>query len=249
MLPVSESGYAKNVANFENLISFCKYYGSFYNPSRESLKIVALQAQRSKALASLRDVKAARTAFDAATYARVIAFKDLRPVSARVFNALAASGADKLVTSDARIILRKIYGKRAGTITADTPEPSVPDTGCTPRSVSISQESYDSLIDHFTDLVELVSRENAYAPNEAGLQVDELTSMLIALQTANNNVINTYTEFSNSCIRSDEELYSPVQGLIQTAQAIKLYIKSVFGASSPHYKQVSSVRFEDHIGR
>ena len=35
----SETGHAKNVANFEDLISFCNGYGATYNPSKEALTI------------------------------------------------------------------------------------------------------------------------------------------------------------------------------------------------------------------
>jgi hypothetical protein len=38
----SETGHAKNVANFQDLISFCKGYGIIYNPSKEVLKVVKL---------------------------------------------------------------------------------------------------------------------------------------------------------------------------------------------------------------
>jgi hypothetical protein len=38
----SEVGHAKNVANFEKLISFCNGYGGSYNPSKNSIKITAL---------------------------------------------------------------------------------------------------------------------------------------------------------------------------------------------------------------
>lgn len=41
----SESGQAKTVANFESLISFCTAYGAPYNPSKASLKTVAMTAQ------------------------------------------------------------------------------------------------------------------------------------------------------------------------------------------------------------
>ena len=41
---VSETGHAKNVANFQDLISFCEGHGAIYNPSKESLKIPQLKA-------------------------------------------------------------------------------------------------------------------------------------------------------------------------------------------------------------
>lgn len=40
----SETGHAKNIANFQDLISFCQGYGASYNPTKESLKIPQLLA-------------------------------------------------------------------------------------------------------------------------------------------------------------------------------------------------------------
>ncbi|MDX2172203.1 MAG: hypothetical protein SFY56_03740 [Bacteroidota bacterium] len=45
MASTSETGHDKNVANFENLISFCVGYGATYNPSKTSLKVPQLQTQ------------------------------------------------------------------------------------------------------------------------------------------------------------------------------------------------------------
>ena len=36
MPSTSETGHAKNVANFEDLISFCNGYGATYNPSKDA---------------------------------------------------------------------------------------------------------------------------------------------------------------------------------------------------------------------
>ena len=37
----SETGHAKNVANFEDLISFCTGYGATYNPSKAAIQLAA----------------------------------------------------------------------------------------------------------------------------------------------------------------------------------------------------------------
>jgi hypothetical protein len=42
MTSTSETGHAKNVANFEDLISFCTGYGTAYNPSKVTIKLPAL---------------------------------------------------------------------------------------------------------------------------------------------------------------------------------------------------------------
>ena len=44
MASTSETGHLKNVANFDELISFAMGYGETYNPSKAALKLDALKA-------------------------------------------------------------------------------------------------------------------------------------------------------------------------------------------------------------
>ena len=63
------------------------------------------------------------------------------------------------------------------------------------------------------------------------------------MKSTNTDLINAYTNWSNSRIQRDTILYNPLTGLVQTALEVKKYVKSVFGATSPQYKQVSSLVF------
>jgi hypothetical protein len=46
MASTTETGHAKKLANFEDLISFCTGYGASYNPNKASLNHSALKVQR-----------------------------------------------------------------------------------------------------------------------------------------------------------------------------------------------------------
>jgi hypothetical protein len=87
------------------------------------------------------------------------------------------------------------------------------------------------------------TRSNKYTPNEADLSVSGLNTLLTSMQTANSGVINAYTAFSNSRIVRDKTLYDESTGLVTAAAEVKKYVKSLFGASSPQYKQVSKLQF------
>ena len=52
MTSTSESGHQKNVANFDELISFATGYGSTYKPTKTSLSIDALKALSEQAKAA-----------------------------------------------------------------------------------------------------------------------------------------------------------------------------------------------------
>lgn len=43
MVNSPETGHAKNVSNFESLLSFVKGYGDAYNPTRDAIKMQHLK--------------------------------------------------------------------------------------------------------------------------------------------------------------------------------------------------------------
>jgi hypothetical protein len=245
MASTSETGHAKNVANFGTLISFCGGYGASYNPSKTALQLSGLAAIKTEADKKLQDVKVAKSTFDNVVNARQTAFKQLQPLATRIINALAASGASPLVVVDAKAIIRKLRGVRATSI--DSSSNGTPDNpGPTPdKKISTAQTSYDSLVDHFAKLIELLSQQTEYKPNETELTTAKLTDLISDMQTANAGVVNAYTAWSNTRIERNKVLYNPLAGLVQTAQDIKLYVKSVYGATSPQYKQVSKLQFRE----
>jgi hypothetical protein len=115
MARISETGHAKNVANFEDLISFCTGYGVTYNPSKVAIKLPGLTTVLTNASAALQSLKVAKTAFDNATNAREISFKPLKSLATKIIGALSATDAAKQTIDDAKSINVKIQGKREWT--------------------------------------------------------------------------------------------------------------------------------------
>jgi hypothetical protein len=242
MASTSETGHAKNVANFEDLISFCTGYGASYNPSKVAIQLAALGTLHTNAQTSLSGVTTSKTAFGNATNARQAAFDPLKKLCTKIVNALDATDATDKLVKDAKTINNKIQGKRSG----EKPKPPV--AGATDaaedKTISVSQQSYDSLIENFTKLIDLVSSEPTYTPNETELQVSTLATTLGNLKTTNTAVITSYTNYSNSRITRNSILYGATSGLVDIAGDVKKYVKSVFGATSPQFKQVSKLEFK-----
>lgn len=87
MASTSETGHAKNVANFQDLIAFVAGYGATYNPSKNALKLPQHNALYTSSQASLADVVTKNTAYNNKVNERVVAFKDLKSLSTRLINA------------------------------------------------------------------------------------------------------------------------------------------------------------------
>ena len=111
------------------------------------------------------------------------------------------------------------------------------------RTASVSQQSYNKLVDHFAQLVATLTAEPRYLPNEAELKVTALNALLTDLRAKNTAVINAYTALSNARIARDKTLYAETTGMLDVAQGVKLYVKSLFGTTSAQYKQVSALKF------
>jgi len=104
--------------------------------------------------------------------------------------------------------------------------------------------SYDNRLDNFDKLIQLLSSIPLYTPNEAELKVASLKNLYTDLKTKNTAVINAITPLSNARISRNETLYKADIGLVDTALDVKTYIKSLFGATSPQYKQISKLEFK-----
>ena len=103
--------------------------------------------------------------------------------------------------------------------------------------------SFDSRIENLDKLLQLLRSQPGYKPNETELSIDGLTTLYNNMVAANTAVVNATTPVSNARISRNDHLYNPKTGLVQVASDVKIYIKSVFGAASPQYKQVSKLKF------
>lgn len=233
-----ETGHNKNVTNFETLIIACTGYGLPYNPSNPNITIPILTTQYTEAKAAVKEVKTTETPFNSVEGQRKIIFKTLKPTATKVLNALKGASAPATVITDAETINRKIQGKRADNTTAETP------TGDAPKDKnSVSQQSYDMQIDHFEKLIELADVEPKYNPNEVPLKIVTLSNYKTELETINKAVKTAYIPYKTAMQTRDAILYAPETGIVDTAQTVKNYVKSVFGATSPQYKQISGLKF------
>lgn len=92
-------------------------------------------------------------------------------------------------------------------------------------------------------LIALLETIPEYSPNEEDLKVESLKALQGELKAKNMDVLTATIQLGNARITRNDILYKPSSGLVDTANDIKLYIKSVFGASSPQFKQISKLSF------
>lgn len=255
MASTSETGHVKNISNFQKLISFCNGYNAKYNPSREELKIASLQVKVDAAKAAVEDAKSKEIILGNATSKRKDAFTGIKSYSTKIVNALGVSGVSDNIVKNAKTINKKMQGQRGSAVeekeSTITPKDNVTEVNTVTASTevvkskaSVSQQSFDKLVEHLTGLSELVSSQPEYIPNETELQANTIKAYIEQLTKANNSVIEANTDFSNSRISRDSLLYGEKSGLVDIALDVKNYVKSVFGATSPQYAQVKGLSFK-----
>ena len=255
MSSTSEIGHEKNVANFEDLISRCVGFSTAYNPSLNAIKIANMNTLKTSAATSLTSATSNFNLLKNASNNREIVFLPVKKLSTRIMAALKSCGATVQTINDALTYNRKIQGKRATPIKEVTNEENrTVDPNTTPIDpnvvihISSSQQSYDSKVEFFAKLIDLLGTIPSYAPNEADLKIASLNTLLASMKTSNTSVISATTAFKLAMINRNAILYKPVTGLVDIAKECKNYVKSVYGATSGSYKLVSAIKFTQRKG-
>lgn len=239
---MSETGHSKNVAQFAQLVSIVSGFGVNYKPSNLSIELTKLQNKLTTSQSSITAVEPLDSAETLVINDRQTAFAPLSSLVTRVVNAAAVSVNDQLFSNDLRTIARKLQGKRATPKVKD--DPLTPDVDESKQSISASQMSYDNRVANFSAFITLLESSGSYSPNETALQTATLKTMLTDLQAKNTAVVNASTAAKTSRIARDEVLYNDTNGIVTLANLVKKYVKSVFGADSPQYKQLTALKFK-----
>ena len=186
-----------------------------------------------------------QAAYSNAVAARKVAFKPFGKLITRVFNSLKATDTTKEVDNSARTIVRKLQGRRASAKITEEEKKALEAEGKEVNQISASQMSFDNRIENFDKLIMLLSSVPLYNPNEEELKIETLKALYNQLKEKNTEVILPIVQLSNSRISRNKILYKENTGLVDIALDSKTYIKSVFGATSPQYKQVSRLYFKN----
>ncbi len=231
-----ETGHAKNVANLQKLIEQVTVYSN-YNPPVANLEAANLQTLYTSALAKLDEVEEKRTANKSAIHNRQVAFENLKPTCTRIINHLEILGLTEGTLEQAKSLNRLIQGgKKTKTTTTE-------EEGESANSVSTSRQSYTQQADNFGILLQLLATISSYNPNLDELKLTNLTTYQASLMSSTQAVDQTEAELNAKLIERNNLLYADGTGLYTIAQNAKKYVKSVYGATSPEYSNVSKIKF------
>ena len=236
----SEVGHAKNVANLQKLTEQVNVY-TLYNPPVDNLKLVNLQTLYTTASTKLSEVEDKRHANKNAITLRQSAFENLKSTCTKIINLLDILGLSQGTLDQAKSLNRTIQGGQKKTTTPpQDPNNQQPTTN---NSISTSRQSYTQQAENFGILLQLLSTIPSYTPNEDDLKLINLNIYKDSLVSSSLAVDQTEAELNNKLIERDNILYADGTGLYSIAQNVKKYVKSLYGATSPEYTNVSSIEF------
>ena len=236
MASTSETGHAKNVDNLGLLISNIASYGDRYKPTNPSILLEALKKMEADGRAAVLAVNDAMPIYSRATIERDNAFDPLGQLVTRSLNSLRASSSSEETDEAASAIVRKIRGNRTTAKAAAATDVKV-------ATVSTSQQSYDSVIDNYERYIQYIAATPEYAPNEEDIKLPVLKALAVDLRAKNTACNNAKVAIDNARMARNRVLYTPLTGLVDVALDAKTYIKSLFGSTSPEYKQVAKIDF------
>ena len=236
MPSTSEVGHAKNVANLQKLTEQVTVY-TLYNPPVENLTLVSLQALYTTASTKLTEVEDKRLANKNAIALRQTAFENLKPTCTKIINHLEILGLQQGTIDQAKSLNRLIQGGQKKTTTPPEEGKEIP------KTISTSRQSYTQQAENFGILLQLLATIPTYAPNEDDLKLVNLNIYKDTLVSSTQAVDQTEAELNLKLIERDNILYADGTGLYSIAQNVKKYVKSIYGATSPEYANVSDIEF------
>lgn len=232
--------HVQNVQAFGELKGLCTGYGGEYNPGKQNLQVEALTTLWLNANQVMDDVIVAKAEYDIATNNREQAFAQLGKLGTRIFGILKAGGASPLLLKDAQTLVNKLrgFGSKAHRppISSQEPEPVI-----TKRR--LGGHDYASRKNHFASLLEIVMSEPTYKPNESYLSVAGLQGVLDNLRELNEKVVAAKVALREARRNRNTLLYVGEESLVSTAQAVKQYVKAIYGFTSQQHTEVFRIGF------
>jgi hypothetical protein len=225
------------------LIEVVKVFGERYAPPNARLTLPALQQLADAANEGIAQVDRLMPDAIMAVGRRHEAFARLPSLSTRIGGLARVCDIKPAALAQIEELVRKIHGKRHHRVKpADRDgEGHIP---AAHQTFAASHRTFTDQIEHLTCLIELVEDQPGYLPSVADLTPPALRLYAGELASLNRMAFTAESALATARRERNEILYAPVTGMIDTALAVKEYVKGVFGAASPEFKEVNHIHFK-----
>jgi hypothetical protein len=237
------SGAGSNVTNLNTLNSAILGYGTRYNPINAMITPVALHAVYLSGLSAVNAVDSFLPVNMNAKNNRSIAFDGLEKLTTRIANSFRSIVTNEPAREHVRSLINLIQKGRVNPKKTKATENGTTEDPTKVKEFTSHKSGYDKQLDNLYKLIQFLASFPLYKPNEADLTVAGLSALYSDLTAKNQAVTDTQIQLDNARMNRETVLYKTDTGLVQLCDESKSYIKSVFGANSPEYRQVSKLKF------
>lgn len=238
------SGNEQNVTNLGLLITVINTFGPAYNPPKPSLTITGLTELLEKGKLEINAANISEVTYNNALSARTVVFDGFEGLITRSINALRIMDVPAQTLAQAEALVRELRGKRASELLTDEEQAAAKAEGNPTKQVVKHNSTINSQLENMAKYVLLLESIPEYRPNERELTTPAMRNKWVDMKTKHEQVVSSVAALDAARLSRDTLLYADSTGLVDNGQNAKTYTKSVFGATSPQYKQVSGIEFK-----
>ena len=247
------TGHAKNVAMFKEVIIILTNMNGKWNPVNDKLKLPNLAGIHVACDTKLSVVNDAIAADKIKTAARASAYDPLNMLVRRVVAAMKSCEMDAAVIDRAKSVKDLIDGLNVNLMAAKrrreavkrelllvTEGGVVPEA---PKTHSVSQQSFDEKLSNFKKLIALLDTAGNYATNQPDLSIVALNAFADTLSVANHETNDAYDLLDIQRRERNEMLYGDTNSIDSIVALIKNELESVESKQGTNYKKAIAYRF------
>ncbi len=237
MASTSETGNAKNVANFSSGYQILEEMGTLYNPSNSNLQLANLTPIKVSLAGVITVLNNKKPVYKNAVADREIEIASLGKITTRALNFAKSLNISTTDKDNLASQAKKIRGdKKPKVVNPDTAEGD---------AISTSQMSYDSRIANLDTYTSQLASHPEYMPNETEIQIASLQTYHQRLTTLSSLVNSAGNALITGRKNRNDILYYNDTNIIQLTREIKAYVKSLGTAGEPYYKALVKLKFTD----
>ena len=238
----SDSGHAKNLSNFGEVVAYLSILGPKYCPPADRLALGALTLSLTKGRDALSSWYSAENHLRTKSAERSKLFDDVNPLLSRIGGFVDISPADIRTKDAVKGFIAKLRGNNKSKPKAA--QVAVAEGDPAPRTNSTTQRSYVMVAENFSKLVTVIEDMAGYTVTDEALKVGALRTLSGKLSAANTDVTQAELALSDARAYRDMVLYDDADSLLNVMRDVKNFVKAAFGPNSSEYRNIRGFEFK-----
>lgn len=242
-MSTNQSGHEQNLVNLGIVIARIDKFKSDYNPSRTDLSYTSLTQLKISGETAISTVTLAELGFKNSSSLRASSIETIDSLITRAIQALRHSGASEQIIAQCETMVCDLRGIRVSANNRLTDLNHSGNSSGDSMQLARYSNTIDSKIRNFNKLIRFLSQVPAYDPIESDLTIAALDNKLTKLKMDSQAYAAADAVLDAARWSRNVLFYKTDTGIVDIAQSVKSYVKSVFGSNSPQYKGISDLVF------